>query len=165
MSCSVSSFLLNIFVSRKMSLASLPSQWRHNERDGVSNHQPHDCLLNRLVRLRSKKTSHIRVTGLCAENSPVTSEFPAHRASETENVSISRRHHPLYWNYIFFSIISHTKQTYVTGAYFWTYVTGAYFWDDTDLLPFVFYKASIKFVKLSNALGDHHGRHRKCALP
>ena len=21
-------------------------QWRHNERDGVSNHQPHDCLLN-----------------------------------------------------------------------------------------------------------------------
>ena len=22
-------------------------QWRHNERDGVSNHQPHDCLLNR----------------------------------------------------------------------------------------------------------------------
>ena len=23
------------------------SQWHHNERDGVSNHQPHDCLLNR----------------------------------------------------------------------------------------------------------------------
>ena len=22
-------------------------QWRHNERDGVSNHQPPDCLLNR----------------------------------------------------------------------------------------------------------------------
>ena len=29
--------------------------WRHNERDGVSNHQPHDCLLNRLFRCRSKK--------------------------------------------------------------------------------------------------------------
>ena len=28
-------------------------QWRHNERDGVSNHQPKDCLLNRLFRLRS----------------------------------------------------------------------------------------------------------------
>ena len=28
--------------------------WRHNERDGVSNHQPHDCLLNRLFRRRSK---------------------------------------------------------------------------------------------------------------
>ena len=30
-------------------------QWRHNERDGVSNHQPHDCLLNCLSRRRSKK--------------------------------------------------------------------------------------------------------------
>ena len=25
--------------------------WRHNGHDGVSNHQPHDCLLNRLFRL------------------------------------------------------------------------------------------------------------------
>ena len=25
-------------------------QWRHNDHDGVSNHQPHDCLLNRLFR-------------------------------------------------------------------------------------------------------------------
>ena len=40
-------------------------QWRHNEPDWVSNHQPHDCLLNRLFRLRSKKTSKLRVTGLC----------------------------------------------------------------------------------------------------
>ena len=32
-------------------------QWRRNEPDGVSNHQPHDCLLNRLFRRRSKKTS------------------------------------------------------------------------------------------------------------
>ena len=30
-------------------------QWRHNEPDCVSNHQPHDCLLNRLFRHRSKK--------------------------------------------------------------------------------------------------------------
>ena len=30
-------------------------QWRHNERDGVSNHQPHDCLLNRLFGRRSNK--------------------------------------------------------------------------------------------------------------
>ena len=33
----------------------LPLQWRHNGRDGVSNHQPHHCLLNRLFRCRSKK--------------------------------------------------------------------------------------------------------------
>ena len=31
--------------------------WRHNGHDGVSNHQPHDCLLNRLFRRRSKKIS------------------------------------------------------------------------------------------------------------
>ena len=45
-------------------------QWRHNGRDGVSNHQPRDWLLNRLFRRRSKKTSKLRVTGLCAGNSP-----------------------------------------------------------------------------------------------
>ena len=27
-------------------------RWRHNERDGVSNHQPHDCLRNHLFRHR-----------------------------------------------------------------------------------------------------------------
>ena len=43
----------------------LPLHWRHNGRDSVSNHQPHDCLL-RSCRRRSKKTSKLRVTGLCA---------------------------------------------------------------------------------------------------
>ena len=38
--------------------------WRHNDHDGVSNHQPHGCLFNRLFRRRSKKTSKFRVTGL-----------------------------------------------------------------------------------------------------
>ena len=41
-------------------------QWRGNGRNGVSNRQPHDCLLNRLFRRRTKKTSKLRVTGLCA---------------------------------------------------------------------------------------------------
>ena len=63
-------------------------QWRHNGHGGVSNHQHHDCLLNRLFRRRSKKTSKLRVTDLCDGNSPVTGEFPAQRASNTENVSI-----------------------------------------------------------------------------
>ena len=44
--------------------------WRHNELDGVSDHQPHGCLLNRLFRRRSQKTSKLRVTGLCVGNSP-----------------------------------------------------------------------------------------------
>ena len=72
---------------------SLLLQWRHNGRDGVSNHQPRDCLLNRLFRRRSKKTSKLRVTGLCAGNSPGTGEFPAQMASNAENVSIRWRHH------------------------------------------------------------------------
>ena len=54
-------------------------QWRHNGRDSVSNHQPHDCLLSHLFRRRSKKTSKLRVTGLCAGNSPGTGEFPTQR--------------------------------------------------------------------------------------
>ena len=67
--------------------------WRHNERDSVSNHHHHDCLLNRLFRRRSKKTSQLRVTGLCEGNSPGTGEFPAQMASNAENVSIWWRHH------------------------------------------------------------------------
>ena len=67
--------------------------WRHNWRDDVSNHQPHDCLLNRLFRRRSKKTAKLRVTGLCEGKSPVISEFLAQRASNAEYVSIWWRHH------------------------------------------------------------------------
>ena len=67
--------------------------WRNNELDDVSNHQPHDCLFNLLFRRRSKKTSKLRVTGLCAGNSPVTGEFPLQRASNAENVAIWWRHH------------------------------------------------------------------------
>ena len=44
--------------------------WRHNEHDSVSNHQPRGSLLNRLFRRLSKKTSKLRVTGLCVGNSP-----------------------------------------------------------------------------------------------
>ena len=72
---------------------SLILRWRHNGRDGVSNHQRHGCLLKRLSRRNSKKTSKLRVTGLCAGNSPVTGEFPIQKASNAENVSIWWRHH------------------------------------------------------------------------
>ena len=34
-------------------------RWRHNECDGVSNQQLHDCLLNRLFRRRSKHQSSV----------------------------------------------------------------------------------------------------------
>ena len=55
--------------------ADVALQWRHNGLNGVSNHQPHHFLLNRLFGRRSEKTSKFRVTGLCA--GPVTRKmFP-----------------------------------------------------------------------------------------
>ena len=71
----------------------LPLQWRHNGLDSVSNHQPHHCLLSRWFGRRSKKTSKLLITGLCAGNSPVNGEFPAQMASNAENISIWWRHH------------------------------------------------------------------------
>ena len=82
------SSLLTIVMAVLLSL-----QWRHNGRDSLSNHQPYECLLSRLIRHRTKKTSKLRVTGLCAGNSPESGEFPAQRANNAENVSIPRRYH------------------------------------------------------------------------
>ena len=62
-----------------------------------------NCWLNPLFRCRSKKTSKLRVTGLCAGNSPVTGEFPVQMASNAENFSTWWRHHVsgiLGWRYI-----------------------------------------------------------------
>ena len=71
----------------------LSLQWCHKEHDGVSNHHPRDCLLNHLFRRRWKKTSMLCITGLRVGISPVTGEFPAQRAGDTENASIWWRHH------------------------------------------------------------------------
>ena len=85
--------LLYLYASLRLEWTESSLQWRHNGLDNVSNHQPRDCLLNRLFRRRSKKTSKLRVTGLCAGNSPGTGEFPAQMASYAENVAIWWRHH------------------------------------------------------------------------
>ena len=43
-------------------------QWRHNERDGVSNHQPHDCLLNPFIQAQIKENiKALRHRPLCWE--------------------------------------------------------------------------------------------------
>ena len=65
----------------------------HYGHDHVSNRWRLDCLLNRLFRRRSKKTSKLCITSLCEGNSLVTGEFPAQRTSNTENVSIWWRHY------------------------------------------------------------------------
>ena len=67
-------------------------QWCHNGSYGVSNRQRLIRLLNCLFRRRSKKTSKLRVTGLCEVNPLVTGEFRSKKASNTENVSILWRH-------------------------------------------------------------------------
>ena len=77
-------------------------QWRHNDHDGLSNHQPHGCLLNRLFRRRSKKTSKLRVTGLCAGNWPGPVNSP-HKGPVTQkcfHLMTSSCYFPRYWSFV-----------------------------------------------------------------
>ena len=69
----------------KITCLCMTLHWRHNDHDGVSNHPPHDCLFNRLFRRRSKKISKLRVTGLCAGNSPGPVNYP-HKRSVTREM-------------------------------------------------------------------------------
>ena len=94
-------------------------QWRHNGRNSVSNHQPHDCLLNRLFRRRSKKTSKLHVTGLCAGNSPGTDEFPAQMAGNAENVSIWWRHHGVLTTPCVLYVLLHQGINRVYPYFYW----------------------------------------------
>ena len=73
-------------------LISYSLQFRHNERDGISNHWRLDCLLKHLFRRGSKKTPKLRFTALFYENPPVTGGFLSQRASNAENVFIWWRH-------------------------------------------------------------------------
>ena len=105
--------------SKYIVVDSISLQWRHNECDGVSNHQPHDCLLNHLFRRRSKKAPKLRVTGLCAGNSPVTGEFPAQMASAAENVSLWWRHHAKCSCWHGHGGIQSRPAWYVAGLHWW----------------------------------------------
>ena len=67
-------------------------QWRHNGRESVSNHQPHDFYS--IVYSDADQRKHQRSASLAfAGNSPGTGEFPAQMASYVENVSIWWRLH------------------------------------------------------------------------
>ena len=68
------------FCNHRIKLIFIHETLSHNERDGASNRQGLDCLFNHLFRGRSKKTSKLRVTGLC-EGKPTTGKFPAQRES------------------------------------------------------------------------------------
>ena len=62
-------------------------EWRHNGRDIVWHHQLLDCLLNCLSRRISKKTSKLRVTGLCAG----TGEFPGSPVNSPHKGPVTRK--------------------------------------------------------------------------
>ena len=96
-------FVTHIICDRIMSITRVTS-WCHDEEkplewhhDGISNHQPHDCSLNRLFRRRSTKTTKLRVTGLCVGNSPVNS---AHKGPLTRKM------------FPFEDVIMHYKETH-----------------------------------------------------
>ena len=106
--------LLGIWVNQANSL-----QWCHNGHDGISNHQPQDCLLNCLFKRRSKKTSKFRVTGLCAGNSPVIGEFPAQMANNAENVCIWWRHRVIHcWWYNNHNNTKHKNDVHILHYYY-----------------------------------------------
>ena len=79
--------------------------WRHNGHDGVSNHQPHDCLLNSFSgadqRKHQSSPSVAFVRGI--HRGPANSI--AQMASNVENVSIWWRHHGIDHLYTFADLI------------------------------------------------------------
>ena len=53
--CALLKNLLKSLMGNQALQEAIPLQWRHNGWDSVSNHQPPDCLLNRLFRHRFKE--------------------------------------------------------------------------------------------------------------
>ena len=119
--------------------------------DGVSNHQPNGCLLNRLFRHRSKKTPKLRVTGLCAGNSPVTGELPAKMASNAENNFIWWRHHVYHHNDS--TIVSQEPHTFTHWSKMTAISQMAFSNQLSNFLEmkyFIFIQGSLKFVTNGN---------------
>ena len=83
-----------------MSMQITALQWRHNERDCVSNNRRLDCLFNRLFRPR-KHQSSASLAFVCEGKPPVTGGFPSQRVkSIMRTCSICWRHHGItecYW--------------------------------------------------------------------
>ena len=111
--------------------------------------QPHDCLLNRWFRHRSKKTSKLHITGLCEGNSPVTSEFPAQRASNVGNVSIWWRHHDVCDPNLGFTVPDGVSPgTMLTSKFdiFSTYIFTYWFWALFRVLTSTVWKTTTNYM-------------------
>ena len=76
-----------------------------HEHHGVSNHAT-PLFVELIIRCKSKKTSKLRVIGLCNGNPMAISGFPSQRASNAKNVSIWRRH-----CYIYFEVLNTSPLT------------------------------------------------------
>ena len=94
-----------------------PLHWRHNDHDGVSDHQPYGCLLNRVFRRRSKKTSKLRVTGLCVGNSPGPVNSP-HKGP------VTRKMFPFDDVIMSITMFLHVVTNYKDGKNFLTWIKG-----------------------------------------
>ena len=72
-------------------------QWRHNGRDGVSDHQPHECHTQPFIQVQIKENIKAqRLWPSCREfPGDRWIEFPTQRASNADNVSIWWRHHEM----------------------------------------------------------------------
>ena len=85
-------------------------QWRHHERDGVSNHRGLDCLLSRFLMAQIKQTSKLGVPDLREGNPPVTGVFPHRRPVAENDVFIWWRHQDafiaLWYRFVFSQIFS-----------------------------------------------------------
>ena len=86
-----------------------PLQWPHNGQDGVSNHQPNHCLLNRLFGRRSKKTSRsaslVFVWGIHQGTVNSLHKWP-----------VTRKMYPIY------HVIMHWGYSYIATAPTWQWV-------------------------------------------
>ena len=73
-------------------------QWRHDERDGVSNHQPHDCLLNRLSKRMPCRIHmcHITVTSRWLHDLSVKSRQLYHLFQRLSRLTTKRHQLPHY---------------------------------------------------------------------
>ena len=85
LTCFMRSSLLHVIHAHGQIFVSL--QWRHNGRDGVSNHQPYHCLLQPFIRAQIKENIK------APRHWPLCGEFTAQMASNAENVSIWLRRH------------------------------------------------------------------------
>ena len=67
--------------------------WANNWDASDLSHWRLNCLLNHLFKCWSKKTSNLRITGLCEGNPQVTGGFPSKMAGNAENIFVWWSHH------------------------------------------------------------------------